>query len=85
VVDRPMASMRISPFGRDGKMAIRPFTPFPPSPLKFRAAGFPHYGFKRAVRNDLHGLRHLYAATVAISPVSVYSVVGLSPGGTHRL
>ena len=60
-------------------MAIRPFTPFPPPPLKFRTAGFPQYGFKRVVSSDLHGSRHLYAATVEISPVSVCSVVGLSP------
>ncbi len=59
-------------------MAIRPFTPFPPPPLKFRTAGFPQYGFKRAVSSDLHGSHHLYAATVEISPVSVCSVVGLS-------
>jgi hypothetical protein len=70
---------RVSPFERRGKMAIRPFTPFPPPPLKFRTAGFPQYGFKRAVSSDLHGPCHLYAATVAISPVSVCSVVGLSP------
>ena len=37
-------------------MAIRPFTPFPPPPLKFRTAGFPNYGFKQAVRG---ALRHL--------------------------
>ena len=70
---------RVSPFERRGKMAIRPFTPFPPPSLKFRTAGFPHTGFKRAVSSDLHGSRHLYAATVEISPVSVCSVVGLSP------
>ncbi len=40
---------RISPFGQRGKMAIRPFTPFPPPSLKFRTAGFPQYGVKRAV------------------------------------
>ena len=52
-------------------MAIRPFTPFPPPPLKFRTVGFPQYGFKRAASSDLHGSRHLYAATVAISPLRV--------------
>jgi hypothetical protein len=66
------------PFRASWQRAIRPFTPFPPPPLKFRTAGFPQYGFKRAVGSDLHGLRHLYAATVEISPVSVCSVVGLS-------
>jgi hypothetical protein len=44
---------------------------FPPPPLKFRTAGFPQYGFKRAVSSDLRGSHHLYAATVEISPVSV--------------
>jgi len=63
-------------------MAIRPFTPFPPPPLKFRTAGFPQYGFKRTVSSDLHGPRHLYAATVEISPVSGHSVVGL-PSKRH--
>ena len=46
MVGRSMASIRISPFGRCGKMAIRPFTPFPPPPLKFRKVGFPDYGLK---------------------------------------
>jgi hypothetical protein len=36
------------PFRASWQMAIRPFTPFPPPPLKFRTAGFPQYGFKRA-------------------------------------
>ena len=49
------------------------------TPSKIRTAGFPRTGFKRAVSGDLHGPRHLYAATVEISPGSVYSVVGLSP------
>jgi len=44
---------------------------FPPPPLKFRTAGFPQYGFKRAVSSDLRGSRHLYAATVEISSVRV--------------
>ena len=78
MVGRPMASICFSPFERRGKMAIRPFTPFPPPPLKFRTAGFPQYGFKRAVSSDLHGSRHLYAATVEISPMRGHSVVGLS-------
>jgi len=66
-------------------MAIRPFTPFPPPPLKFRTAGFPQYGFKQALSSDLRGSHHLYAVNVAISPVRVFfSVVGLASGGTHR-
>ncbi len=31
------------PFRASWQMAIRPFTPFPPPPLKFRTAGFPQY------------------------------------------
>jgi hypothetical protein len=84
VAGRSMASIRFSPFELRGKMAIRPFTPFPPPPLKFRTAGFPQYGFKQAVSGDLHCSRNLYAASVAMSPVRVCSVVGLAPGGTHR-
>ena len=85
MVGRSMASIRFSPFERRGKMAIRPFTPFPPPPLKFRTAGFPQYGFKQAVSSDLHGFRRLYAATVEISPERGHSVVGLAPGGTLSL
>jgi hypothetical protein len=78
VVVRSMASICVSPFGRRGKMAIRPFTPFPPPPLKFRTAGFPQDGFKRAVSSDLQDSRPLYAATVEISPMRGHAVVGLS-------
>jgi hypothetical protein len=85
VVGRSMASLRVSPFGRRGKMAIRPFTPFPPPPLRFRTAGFPQYGSKRAVSRDLRCTRNLYAATVAISPKGAFcSVIGLASGGTPR-
>ena len=45
---------------------------FPPPPLKFRTAGFPQYGFKRAVSSDLRGSCHLYAATAEISSVRVF-------------
>jgi len=46
---------------------------FPPPSLKFRTAGFPLYGFKRAVS---HALRRLSAGfdatTVAISSMRVF-------------
>jgi len=72
VVGRSMTSRCISPFGRRGKLAIRPFTPFPPPPLRFRTAGFPQYGSKRDCQRppspvDAHGVigrfRLLRAAT----------------------
>jgi hypothetical protein len=82
VVGRSMASIRISPFGRRGKMAIRPFTPFPPPPLKFRTVGFPQYGFKQAVRG---ALRHLPMALTLPQWLfrrrTFCSVVGLASGG----
>ena len=65
------------PFRAAWQMAIRPFTPFPPPPPKFRTAGFPQYGFKQAVSRDLHGPSHLYATTVEVLTTRVYSVVGL--------
>ena len=56
---------------------------FPPLPLRFRTAGFPQYGSKRAVSSDLRCTSNLYTATVEFSSVRVYSVVGLASGGTH--
>ena len=65
------------PFRASWQTVIRPCTPFPPPPLRFRTAGFPQYGSKRAVSRDLRCSGNLYAATVEISSVRVYSVVGL--------
>jgi hypothetical protein len=48
-------------------MVIRPCLTFPPPPLKFRTAGFPQYGFKRSLGDDLHRRFHtgLYVASAA--------------------
>jgi hypothetical protein len=82
VVGRSMASIRFSPFERRGKMAIRPFTPFPPPPLKFRTAGFPQYGFKQAVRGTLRPLaRALTLPQWLFRRGTFDSVVGLASGG----
>jgi hypothetical protein len=57
---------------------------FPLPPLKFRTAGFPQYGFKQAVSRALRSRGGNFdSTTVEISSMRVYSVVGLSPGGTH--
>ena len=39
--------------GLRGKVGIRPCITFPQTPLKFRTAGFPQYGFKPAVGGHL--------------------------------
>ena len=52
---------------------------FPLPPLKFRTAGFPQYGFKRAVKRALR--RHAAALTRPqwlSPPGALFSVVGLS-------
>jgi hypothetical protein len=70
------------PFRASSQMAIRPFTPSPPPPLKFRTAGFPQYGFKRAVSGDLHGPCHLYARS---RPRAFYPWWDFRPSGTRGL
>ena len=70
----------LSSFMANGRQTV---PSFPPPTLKFRPAGFPASGFKRAVNSDLRGSRRLYAATVEISPCAFDSVVRLAPGGTH--
>jgi hypothetical protein len=55
------------------------------APLRFRTAGFPQYGSKRAVSRDLRCPRNLYAVTVEISSAGVCSVIGLASGGTRGL
>jgi len=48
------------PFGASWQMAARPCDTFPLTPLKFRTAGFPQYGFKpESIRRHLHRLRRL--------------------------
>ena len=75
---RPMTSNVCSPFGRRGKRSSGPTSGFPLPPLKFRTAGFPQYGFKRAVNCALRRPRAGFdAVTVAISARRVSSVVGL--------
>ena len=59
------------PFRASWQTVIRPSTSFPPPPLRFRTAGFPQYGSKRAVSSDLRCTGNLYAATVEFSSVSV--------------
>jgi len=59
------------PFRASWQRVIRPSTSFPPPPLRFRTAGFPQYGSKRAVSSDLRCTSNLYAATVEFSSVSV--------------
>jgi len=51
------------PFRASWQTVIRPSTSFPPPPLRFRTAGFPQYGSKRAVSSDLRCTGNLYAAT----------------------
>jgi len=81
-VGRSMASLYVSPFGRRGKMAIRPFTPFPPPPLKFRTAGFPQYGFKQAVSPALHSLAMALTGPQWLFRRRTFcSVVGPASGG----
>ena len=76
---RPMTSNVCSPFGRRGKRSSGPTFGFPLPPLKFRTAGFPQYGFKRAVNCALRRLRVGFdAVTVAIWARRVCSVMGLT-------
>ena len=75
---RPMTSNVYSPFGRRGKRSSGHTSCVPLPPLKFRTAGFPQYGFKRAVNCALRRPRAGFdAVTVAISARRVSSVVGL--------
>jgi len=75
---RPMTSgvSALSDFVAKGHQTIHTF-PLPP--LKFRTAGFPQYGFKRAVNCALRRLQAGFdAITVAISTQRVCSVAGLA-------
>ena len=74
---------RVSPFERRGKMAIRPFTPFPPPPLKFRTVGFPQYGFKLAPATATFAPRAYRPPLGLLSECGVCSVVGFRQSAPH--
>lgn len=68
------------PFRASWQMVIRPCTPFPPPPLRFRTASFPQYGSKQVVNRDLRTAQRLaYTRPQSRSPRRAFcSVMGLS-------